>query len=75
MTRRLLFQRRQPGGQVVDLGLLGGVLGLEGLVFGVEALDGGEGDAVGVDGADGGVIVAHAKGGVEVLGGGTDVTH
>src|SRR5688572_143766 len=39
----------------------------------VEALDGREGDAVGVNGRDGAVVFAKLKGSVKVLSGGADV--
>src|SRR5690606_3508548 len=81
--RQPRFERLYPRAQVVVLGaqiidsqaqavVLGAqvvVLGLKGLVLLVESLDGGQGDAVGVYGADGGLVGAQAEGGVEILGG------
>lgn len=49
------------------------VLGCQRLDFSVQALDGGEGDAVEFEGADAGFVAARVEGGNEILGDGTEV--
>ena len=62
----------KAGFEGADVGFLEFELFLE---FLVEALNGGEGDAIGVDSADSGIAFADVEGGLEILGHGADMAH
>ena len=67
-----LFEFGEVGLELADLGVFGFEFVLK---FLVEALDGGEGDAGGVDGGDGAIVFADVERGVEVLGCGANVAN